>query len=103
MSYHSQIVMFDPTLSLTGEYKVGLVFQVLVAMGDKKLNCVAVGGRYDALVSDFEQKRASVPQPAMDGCSKDGYPVRPVRFVVMYCRASLANLSACSDICACRY
>jgi histidyl-tRNA synthetase len=49
----SQVLLFDPALSLTGEYTSGLVFQVLLIMGDKKLNCIAVGGRYDAVIQSF--------------------------------------------------
>lgn len=49
----SQVLLFDPALSLTGEYTSGIVFQVLLIMGDKKLNCIAVGGRYDAVIQSF--------------------------------------------------
>jgi histidyl-tRNA synthetase len=45
------LVSFDASLSLTRDFSAGIIFQVVVVMGDhRKLNCVAVGGRWDRLV-----------------------------------------------------
>jgi histidyl-tRNA synthetase len=45
------LISFDASMSLTRDFSAGLIFQVVVVMGDhRKLNCVAVGGRWDRLV-----------------------------------------------------
>jgi len=57
----SNRLSFDASLSSTKEYRSGLVFQVVVVVSEAqvKRHCVALGGRYDDIITDF---RSQIPR-----------------------------------------